>query len=373
MLSIWILSPVVTATPITYNRNASPIYDNYFAGTTYGIDMSDSHTQISSTNHPPGYGATTYPVNNTQLSGAVIAPDANYTCLTLGTTGDLVPSGIPDNIKTISHSQSFDNTTSWNDYGNPNPANYNYNLQVFALGGEYYTAHFYRYWDGSQWIYTPPKNATISYVEAVIRFAVGNGHINEGYFSVSYNDTVSLVNRGTWIQTSRYYEPHPNTIPNNTTNYWWNSSLVPYRQSQVFVDNGRICYRWDITPFYDWNVSMLQSDGLYIMWTTQQNWSATPMYIDYIGINYIYNTVLYNWTSIIEPIVTELSNQLESIVWLLLLYLPTIAITQYVPELGFVIGMALMLIVLTVYVGTSFLEVLFIGAGSIMIIMYKGA
>jgi hypothetical protein len=207
----------------------------------------------------------------------------------------------------------------------------------------------------------------------VIRFSVGNGHVNEGYFSVSYNDTVSLVNRGTWIESTRFYTPLPNTIPNNTTNYWWNSSLVPYRQSQSFVDNGRICYRWDITPFYDWNVSMLQSDDLYIMWTTQQNWSAYPMYIDYIGINYIYNTVLYNWTTIIDPIVTELSNQLESIVWLLLLYLPTIAITQYVPELGFVIGMALMLIVLTVYVGTSFLEVLFIGAGSIMIIMYKGA
>lgn len=163
-----------------------------------------------------------------------------------------------------------------------NPTNVNFGLRTYAV-----TSHFniYNYYENGwhNWS-TPSLDAEVLSVYAVI---VAYHDLNQGWFSVRYDENQSWYDSTPWLASSQYY----NTVGVGvTTGQWHNSSLFPYKGH---VDGGSMSpwftNTWDITNLMAWNVSMLQdcqypvtSAGLNIMWTSIEN--TTYQLFDYVGI-----------------------------------------------------------------------------------------
>jgi hypothetical protein len=245
-----------------------------------------------------------------------------------------------------------------------NPDRYNYILRTYLVTSHFNDFSYYNYPNVPAW------DATVTSVFAVVRAFI---EMNEGWFSVRYNTTASWWDATPWNPNGAMY--YMGSIGPSYDSYGWhNSSLFPYafhNDTDLFVE-----YEWNITSLYTWTIPMLvncsypdTSKGLNIMWTSKENDSYREM--DYLGIRY---TAFGNYTNlqsgaIIAPTFDALST---TIVWLLMLYIPTIAMSQFIPKLGFVFGMGLMLIIMNV-ADSSFLPVTFVGVAAIGIILYKGA
>ncbi len=256
----------------------------------------------------------------------------------------------------------------WEDF---NPNNVNYNLKNFIVTSHFNDFTYYNY----------PNMPLDNWINVTSVFAIVRAYysINEGWFSVRYNTTTSWWDSTPWNPSAANYYNHVGVSYNSYG--WKNSSLYPYGVATAFTSGGEnasefIEYEWNITSLYTWNYTMLStcqypdtSKGLNIMWTSQENISYA--YFDYLGIRY---TAIGNYTNLNPnpPLPPTTFNAVSgSIVWLLILYLPAIAMAQYIPKLGYVFGMALMLIILFIN-DSSFIPVTFVGFAALGILIYKG-
>jgi hypothetical protein len=103
------------------------------------------------------------------------------------------------------------------------------------------------------------------------------------------------------------------------------------------------------------------------MWTFTSNW--THQYIDYVGVKYSYT--YDNLTGVFNTPNLIFSSNLYSLVWLLIMFTPAIAMSQYVPKIGFIAGITLMLIIIGV-TQSGFIPTMVIGILGISVLLYKG-
>ena len=149
----------------------------------------------------------------------------------------------------------------------------------------------------------------------------------------------------------------------------WNSALHSDDMVTTFWGWGHaspFTYRlWDITSLFEWNISLITSPNLYVMYTFP---GMDDGYLfDYVGL--IYLTV--NETFIPDTMLTGTDRVMFGFIWLIILFFPAIAMSTVIPRLGFVAGMALMLIIL----GLSqygFYPVTVLGLITLGILVYKG-
>ena len=178
-----------------------------------------------------------------------------------------------------------------------------------------------------------------------------NSPINSGYFSfcVDYpndnNPNVDWVKQyGTWIDSSLF----PYTVPPE-----WMTTVYKV---------------WNVTFLHAFTVDELVSDYSFrVMWTFTSNW--THQYIDYVGVKYSYT--YDNLTDVFNTPNLIFSSNLYSLVWLLIMFTPAIAMSQYVPKIGFIAGITLMLIIIGV-TQSGFIPTMVIGILGISVLLYKG-
>lgn len=243
-------------------------------------------------------------------------------------------------------------------------------------------ANFYTFAIARNYTYiTTPHSVNngseITRVAVVAKFYIGSDNIPEGWLSIQYHEDTDIPSIIPWaLDTPRYYDAKYHTLDSYG---WYNSTLIPNLESIAFFRYEDVVYLWDVTDFYDWNYSMLSSDDLYVMWTGKQNCSDVAE-ISFLGVYFEYNMTY-------EPIGGDEDNpfviptepmpdvdtetNIMNIIWLIVLFVPPIAMGIFVPKLGFMAGMAMMLIVLSV-TQDGFFVVAIMGFAALGAIIYRG-
>ena len=213
----------------------------------------------------------------------------------------------------------------------------------------------------------PPINASITKVE-VILFAKIHENINAGWFSIGFVSTSWYESVGASMEDDETYNPTGHASAN--WGNWHNSSVMAWNESDDEPEDQlqTAMQRWDVTSLYSWNVSMLMDADLYVMYSMIRNTSSTE-YMEYLGLQY--ETAYYGGTSpaYYPPVDTDVN--IAGLIWLLVLFLPAIALNAAMPKIGFIGGLMLMLILLG-FSQSGFLYVTVVGMIAIGILIYKG-
>lgn len=209
----------------------------------------------------------------------------------------------------------------------------------------------------------PPDNATILSVYAIV---VMKTQLNSGQLFVYYGNK---------------------TYNQNYPEYYTNlSGLFPWQKSGTFpmmglFDNDAVIdcmanynvrgHQFNITSSYTWTAQMLKSPLLTVMW------AMSPHPDHWLQVNYV--GLFYTWTGYytVPPFSGDVGTQTQGLIWLLIFFAPAIAMNQFIPKLGFVAGIGLMLLIIpfvsthgTSY--TNFLPFTILGFSAIGVMLYKG-
>lgn len=238
-----------------------------------------------------------------------------------------------------------------------NPLNWNYNYRVFAI------AYGYNEFDIFGDSTPPPNNSIISEVKATI-FS-GLGGINAGWFSVGITTGINWWTGtdflGTWVPHVYY---SPSLGAGTDSGIWHNSTQFPAKTGNYQSNE------WNITSLYSWNITMLMDSHLEVMWTQGQNTSSGSGSVDYLGLKY--KILNYSYTPITgEYPYQDFTTNFYGLIWLLIMYLPAMAMGQFIPKLGFMAGMTLMLIVIGA-IEITFVPFMILGLCILGITVYKG-
>jgi len=223
------------------------------------------------------------------------------------------------------------------------------NIQTYTMTWGFKTAGG----GGSYGIIPPDDPFHINITAVEIHVAINNidGHINGGYlsFCTDYPDNNnpsvdSVYFKGNWTTTGQYSFAH----------------LGPYESYYNLF--------WNITGLRAWTITDLVSEYSFRV-SYRFTTNFTVQNIDYVGIRYWYT--FDNLTGTFGyPTVTTGYN-INGLLWLFIMFTPTIAISQYVPKIGFVAGITIMLIILGA-TQSGFLPTMIIGIVGVAVLMYKG-
>lgn len=232
---------------------------------------------------------------------------------------------------------------------NINPGGVNNGKREFI-----YTYEFHDYSDFFNMNYTPTVNAEVTKVSALV---IGDALLTQGWFSIGF--TSNFAASAPWLSGNS--QDFTTTGANEAIKgIWRNSTLFPH----IDWGTGNMVRNiWDITDLYDWNLSLVESPDLRIMWTTCRN---RTLFIDYLGIQFEYYDVARDSDL---PIVTE-EIQMKSLIWLLVVFAPAIIMQPVAPKIGFIAGMALMLGVLGLS-NPDFFPMSLIGFVGVAVLAYK--
>ena len=248
-------------------------------------------------------------------------------------------------------------------------------LNPYDVQGDYYVFAILRNFTSSYYPEMPPIDAQLSKVIVTVKFLLRSDIIPEGWLSIQYHENTTIPALIPWTSNIREYDAKHHTLDSYG---WYNSTLIPYLDDVAFLRWDDVVYLWDVTDFYAWNYTMITSDDLYVMWTGKQNCSDTAK-ICYLGVYWEWNLPYNPMSDEDNPFVVEPEEMPEvdeetnimGIIWLVVLFIPAIAMGYFVPKLGFVAGMALMMIVLSA-TQTGFFVVMVIGMAALGATIYKG-
>jgi hypothetical protein len=191
-----------------------------------------------------------------------------------------------------------------------------------------------------------------------------------------------IVNGSGWfIDTWLMYPQIFDNIVSGAGETWGdmhNSSYIPlFTEGTWPYVYAASYFRWDITDLYAWNYSTLMSDDLYLIWTGNQD--AGDSQLIYLGIYWEFGGIgtisdYYSGAGDDEeyydtPEITSGMN-ITGVIWLLVAFFPAIAIGQYIPKIGMIAGLTIMLIVLGI-TQAGFFPISVIGFIGIAIYIYK--
>jgi len=196
--------------------------------------------------------------------------------------------------------------------------------------------------------------------------------VNPGHFSVCWDfptEAYTLENpqdKGNW------------TISGDTTYYDGSGWPLNYDYGDIIrYDNLFTWKLWDYEEgvgvgIHNFSVNDVISEySLRVMW----NFTDGPIesYFDYLGLQYVFfvNTAeppVEN-PDFYVPEVTFATN-IYALIWMLIIFFPALAIGEFVPKIGFAIGMVLMLIIIG-STQSGFMPVTILGIITIAIMMYK--
>ena len=209
---------------------------------------------------------------------------------------------------------------------------------------------------GNGWGYglIPPDDifhVNITSVEIIVAISQPNGEINAGYmlFCVDYPDNDypnvdAIYSKGNWTQSGEFSF----------------AKLGPYESYYQM--------EWNVTGLRVWTVTELVSQYSFrTSWKFISNF--TEQNIDYVGVRYYYEFDNLTGTFGYPEVATGYN--IYGLLWLFIMFTPTIAISQYVPKIGFVAGITIMLIILGA-TQSGFFPTMLIGICGIAVLMYKG-
>lgn len=205
-------------------------------------------------------------------------------------------------------------------------------------------------------------NITITKVYAMIAYPT---LLKTGWFSISFID---IYTAAPWAATS--YSDFTTTGAWANTSYLFNSTLYPYTVVGGFPYHPGLTM-WDITSITNWTLAKLISPTTYVMWTTIENVTAgAGTYVDYIGLSWEY--CLMNWNYTESPnIIPSFESNFNSILWLLIVFAPALALQYMLPKIGYAFGMFISLFIFGI-TETNFMYVTIIGISALGVMLYKG-
>jgi hypothetical protein len=250
--------------------------------------------------------------------------------------------------------------TTWGadgDFADFNPRNLDYGSMIYIAGNQYNKSGLY----GFIPLYS---NITITNVKAII---IAPDHIKTGYFSLKLSTVSTAVAFPWWGWGGISFQPAGAGVD---TAYVYNSTLFPHISSTALVPYPANV--WDITSKANWTYDLITSIDTYISWTTIGNTTiAGADYIDYIGLWWQYYAD-FNYTGTWNgTLIPSFSDNFNSILWLLIVFAPALALQYMLPKIGYAFGMFLMLFIFGL-TQTNFMYVTIIGISALGIMLYKG-
>ena len=286
--------------------------------------------------------------------GDIIAPEAEWGFISTENDNDPYPAESEDILK-----------WTYSSYlGDINPGDFNDNKLVFAVTNNF---------TASYTTYQPPTvEVNISFVIVVVHIH-SLDYIDNFFLSLRYNETDDLVpgefqNCTPWIDNPTLY---PYTVGIQYGTNGWNSSEIITSFQADYDDNADWSYVWNVTGLYDWNQTMLMSDDILIMYSGLQRYHYNSIYIDYLGIGWAYNAEQMP-TGLGDDIPTvDFEKNVNSLIWLLIIFVPAIAIAQVIPKLGFIIGITISVLIFG-FTLDGFFPVTIITLLGVSVVLYKG-
>lgn len=236
---------------------------------------------------------------------------------------------------------------------NINPSSTNYGWMKFLAMGQFDT------WQEAG--YNDHINESSIFTNVKLFFAGGYqySYIPEGFFSFGFV-TPSWYESVPFLDGLKSWPVLRDDGVNKNGSIWHNSTLYPW-------DQGRTkSVEWDVTSLFAWNYSLLTSPNLYVMWYTKENRSS--QFINYLGFK-IETSVWIDQGS--TDTGTYIATNISGLIWLLIVFLPSILLNTVFPKIGYAFGMILMLVIFTV-TQDNFLIVTLIGFIGIGALLMKG-
>jgi hypothetical protein len=265
----------------------------------------------------------------------------------------------------------YELSETWDDGAKINEYGISEDFYTFAIARNYtYDTYHFSAND------TPNSGSRITRVAVVAKFYIGSDNVPEGWLSVQYSEGAVIPDLIPWGMNVREYDAKYHTLDSYG---WYNSSLIPNIESVAFFRYEDIVYLWEVTDFYDWTYDMLISDDVFVMWTGKQNCSDVTK-LSFLGLYWEYNmTYEPIGNDEVNPFVVEpeempeidFETNMMGMIWLIVLFIPPIAMGVFVPKLGYIAGMSLMLVILSI-TQDGFFVVTALGTASLGALVYRG-
>jgi len=211
-------------------------------------------------------------------------------------------------------------------------------------------------------------NDTIGLLKLVLTFP-SNTPVMPGHFSIGWDTEDYWVGSNPEIYGSWY--------DSDNTSYYDGLNSVPSESWGNVNRTGNI-YTWTVLQYlggelvspHNFTVADVISDySLKVMWYFTDY--TTTSSFDYLGIQYMYYS-----ESIVEFPITDVpelsfSSVIYAMIWLVLILLPALLLSAYLPKAGFMVGMCMMIIILGA-TQTGFYFITILGVIAIGIMVYKG-
>lgn len=263
-------------------------------------------------------------------------------------------------------------------YSNSNPTYSNDNewMQVIgtnfywagALTGVTYGGQYFDYYSSLPSIGNATLVECVVWVtnKAVLHEGDSRPSMNHGWFSVGWADASEPFDAYSWNPTGTY---SASKNKNNTAPYLYNSTEFDYLPSWTYGGTGVFVTAlgygrsWDVTDYVD-SYANVTSSNFAVVWNFNRNTSQYNF--DYIGMRYTFQYTGYGeWNFNIFELT------LKSIIWIIIVFLPAMLLAQVIPTIGFLGGIAMMLLILGFTV-TGFASVMVVGLIALGIVSYKG-
>lgn len=295
------------------------------------------------------------PLNTSLPFGDIVCPEAAWGFISTENDDNPYPSESANILK-------YTYTTY---VGDINPGDFNDNKLVFAVTNDF-TASYME-------AEPPTETVVISFVIVILHIR-SLDFIDDFFLSIRYNETNDLVDGEFQNSTPFLVSPqlYPYSVsPSYASNGWYSSSLVSPFEA-YYYDDADWTYVWNVTGLYDWNVSMLISDDFFILFSGLQRYHYNTIYIDYLGIGWGYGSELMPTGLGDQEIPSvDFEKNVNTLVWMMIIFTPAIAIAQVIPKLGFIIGISISVLIFGFTVD-GFFPVTIITLLGVSIVLYKG-
>ena len=303
----------------------------------------------------PNFDPVWRPINTSLPYGDIICPEAEWGLISTENDNDPYPAE-SENIK----------EWTWTTYlGDINPGDFNDNKLVFAVTNDF-TASYRQ-------AQPPTEEVNVSFVIVIIHI-IASEEYDDFWLSIRHNETDDLVEGEFQNCTPFLASPqlYPYTIGvQYETNGWYSSDIIDGSEIYYYEDSSWT-WVWNVTSLYDWNVTMLTSDDIFVMFSGLQKYHRLPVEIDYLGIGWGYGSELMPTGLGDQEIPSvDFEKNVTSLIWLMIIFTPAIAIAQVIPKLGFIIGITISVLIFGFTVD-GFFPVTIITLLGVSVVLYKG-
>jgi hypothetical protein len=224
------------------------------------------------------------------------------------------------------------------------------------------------YPDGEDVLIPDDLNDTIGVLKVVLTFP-SNTPVMPGHFSIGWDTEDYWVGNNPEIYGSWY--------DSDNTSYYDGLNSIPAESWGNVNRTGNI-YTWTVLQYlngslvspHNFTVSDIISEySLKVMWYFTDYTSTSSF--DYLGIQYIYYSESTTEFPLIDVPELSFSSVIYGMIWLILIFLPALLLSVFLPKAGFMVGMCLMIFILGV-TESGFYFITILGMVAIGIMIFKG-